>query len=187
MPTVTVTLPAVAPRETFNATYEAETSKAQRRHYRLPTETRQERLEELKGRTEEQLKCMISTFTNSDIPNLDVNYLTVNFEAPFGIGTAKQDVSPFFIPGIDDVTPTQSTEHYEATIQEWEEATSGMWIHWNHGTLILTKDKPERGKKFVTPANELPKFIETRIKETIETSVKYGILSYRNIDNNPSL
>jgi hypothetical protein len=187
MPIVTVTLPAVAPIETFHATLESEISKAQRRHYRLPAETRQARLKELEANAEAQLKCMISTFTNSDISNLSTNYLTVNFEAPFGIGTAKQELSPFFIPGIDDIAPTESAERYEATIQEWEEATKDMWIHWNHGTLILTEEKPERGKKFVTPANALSDFLEARIKETIETSVKYGVLSYRNIDKNPSL
>lgn len=125
----------------------------------------------------------------SNDPNLTATskkvYISIETEKPVGTQDASGQPAPLALPGLEEPTYENDSPHYIVHNRtEWKKLTKGQWLHWNHNTLNLTKKKPERGKKFITPAENIEQFIASRVDDAIECAIKYGITSYKILDQN---
>lgn len=192
MATTTLTIPTSPLKETVEALYETELRKAQNRIYNLKPETapgstarqiQENRIATLRNNTKLQAQEVLRLYTQNPTLTLEDTTLTIKIETETPVGEPDFTNVPVAldIPGLTGAG-AQPANWRVNSLQAWQEQTKGMWLHWNHGTLILTSEEPERGKKLITPAPEIETFIKQRIDDAVNTAVKYGVSSYKAID-----
>lgn len=192
MATTTLTIPTTPLKNTVEALYETELRKAQNRIYNLKPETapgstarqiQENRIATLHNNTKLQTQEALRLYTQNPTLTLDDTTLTIKIETETPVGEPDLTNVPVAldIPGLTGAG-AQPTNWRVNSLQAWQELTENMWLHWNHGTLILTSEEPERGKKLITPAPDIETFITQRINDAVNTAVKYGVTSYKTID-----
>lgn len=192
MATTILTIPTAPLKNTVEALYETELRKAQNRIYNLKPETapggtarqiQEKRVETLLNNTKLQTQEVLRLYTQNPTLTLDDTTLTIKIETETPVGEPDLTNVPVAldIPGLTGAG-AQPTNWRVNSLQAWQELTENMWLHWNHGTLILTSEEPERGKKLITPAPDIETFITQRINDAVNTAVKYGVTSYKAID-----
>lgn len=194
MATTTLTIPTTPLKNTVEALYETELRKAQNRIYNLKPDTepgniarqtQEKRVETLLNNTKLQTQEVLRLYTQDTTLTLEDTTLTIKIETETPVGEPDLTNVPLAldIPGLNTTgAGAQPTNWRVNSLQSWQELTENMWLHWNHGTLILTSEEPERGKKLITPAPEIETFIKQRIDDAVNTAVKYGVTSYKAID-----
>ena len=192
MATTILTIPTAPLKNTVEALYETELRKAQNRIYNLKPDTapggtarqiQEKRVETLLNNTKLQTQEVLRLYTQNPTLTLDDTTLTIEIETETPVGEPDLTNVPVAldIPGLTGAG-AQPTNWRVNSLQAWQELTENMWLHWNHGTLILTSEEPERGKKLITPAPDIETFITQRINDAVNTAVKYGVTSYKAID-----
>ena len=192
MATTTLTIPTTPLKNTVEALYETELRKAQNRIYNLKPDTapggtarqiQEKRVETLLKNTKLQTQEVLRLYTQNPTFTLDDTTLTIKIETETPVGEPDLTNVPVAldIPGLTGAG-AQPANWRVNSLQAWQELTENMWLHWNHGTLILTSEEPERGKKLITPAPNIETFIAQRIDDAVNTAVKYGVTSYKAID-----
>lgn len=192
MATTTLTIPTTPLKNTVEALYETELRKAQNRIYNLKPDTapggtarqiQEKRVETLLNNTKLQTQEVLRLYTQNPTLTLDDTTLTIKIETETPVGEPDLTNVPVAldIPGLTGAG-AQPTNWRVNSLQAWKNLTENMWLHWNHGTLILTSEEPERGKKLITPAPDIETFITQRINDAVNTAVKYGVTSYKAID-----
>lgn len=192
MATTTLTIPTTPLKNTVEALYETELRKAQNRIYNLKPETapgstarqiQENRIATLHNNTKLQAQEVLRLYTQNPTLTLDDTTLTIKIETETPVGEPDLTNVPVAldIPGLTGAG-AQPANWRVNSLQAWQELTKNMWLHWNHRTLILTSEEPERGKKLITPAPEIETFIARRINDAVNTAVKYGVSSYKAID-----
>lgn len=192
MATTTLTIPTTPLKNTVEALYETELRKAQNRIYNLKPDTapggtarqiQEKRVETLLNNTKLQTQEVLRLYTQNPTLTLDDTTLTIKIETETPVGEPDLTNVPVAldIPGLTGAGAQPSNWRVNS-LQAWQELTENMWLHWNHGTLILTSEEPERGKKLITPAPDIETFIAQRINDAVNTAVKYGVTSYKAID-----
>lgn len=194
MATTILTIPTNPLVTTVETLYETELRKAQNRIYSLkpetgtgktPREIQESRIETLRHNTKLQTQEVLRLYTQNPTLTLDDTTLTIKIETETPVGEPDLSDVPVAldIPGLTNTDAASQPKTWRVnSLQAWKNLTENMWLHWNHGTLILTTDEPERGKKLITPAPEIETFIHQRIDDAVNTAVKYGVSSYKAID-----
>lgn len=192
--TTTLTLRITPIKDTLEATFDRLFAHHKESIYNLlPQSTKsndpqhEQILRTKKLKKDAQAQALEALRIYSNDPNLTANSKNVHIRFATESPVGKQDTSgqpaPLSLPGLEEPTyEHDGTKYIVPTIKQWQKLTKGQWIHWNHNTLNLTKDKPERGKKLVTPAEEVEQFIENRVIDAIDCAIKYGITSYKILD-----
>lgn len=192
MATTILSIPTSPLKNTVEALYETELRKAQNRIYNLKPDTapggtarqiQEKRVETLLNNTKLQTQEVLRLYTQNPTLTLDDTTLTIKIETETPVGEPDLTNVPVAldIPGLTGAG-AQPANWRVNSLQSWQELTENMWLHWNHGTLILTSEEPERGKKLITPAPNIETFIAQRIDDAVNTAVKYGVTSYKAID-----
>lgn len=192
MATTILTIPTAPLKNTVEALYETELRKAQNRIYNLKPDTapggttrqiQENRITTLRNNTKLQTQEVLRLYTQNPTFTLDDTTLTIKIETETPVGEPDLTNVPVAldIPGLTGAG-AQPANWRVNSLQAWQELTGNMWLHWNHGTLILTSEEPERGKKLITPAPDIETFIAQRINDAVNTAVKYGVSSYKAID-----
>lgn len=192
MPTTTLTIPTSPLKGIVESLYETELRKSQNRIYNLKPDTapggtarqiQENRIATLRNNTKLQTQEVLRLYTQNPTLTLDDTTLTIKIETETPVGEPDLTNVPVAldIPGLTGAGAQPSNWRVNS-LQAWQELTENMWLHWNHGTLILTSEEPERGKKLITPAPDIETFIAQRINDAVNTAVKYGVTSYKAID-----
>lgn len=192
MATTILAIPTAPLKNTVEALYETELRKSQNRIYNLKPDTapggtarqiQENRIATLHNNTKLQTQEVLRLYTQNPTLTLDDTTLTIKIETETPVGEPDLTNVPVAldIPGLTGAG-AQPTNWRVNSLQAWQELTKNMWLHWNHGTLILTSEEPERGKKLITPAPDIETFIKQRIDDAVNTAVKYGVTSYKAID-----
>jgi hypothetical protein len=125
-------------------------------------------------------------YCNDPQATVESDCVRVKVQAPYPVGEPyRPDKSiTMVIPGLDDIAPAEQEpkEYHVDGAQEWSALTDGKWLEWIQGVIHLCDEEPERGKKFVEPAPNLPDAVRSRVLEAIEVGAKMGALSYLEYD-----
>lgn len=158
--------------------------KAESAIYRLGRngEDREAIKQAIRTTAEQQATYALAWYSNDTqvtAESTEVN-ITIQTDKPVGTPIITTNEDELLITDTLLVSSIAETDTYKIeNIKKWKKETRGMWTHWNHGSLILTQEKPIRGKKMVWPAENLDNFIKYIITTTIESSIKYSLTSYR--------
>lgn len=124
-------------------------------------------------------------YCNDPAVTTDSEYVHVKVQTPFPVGEPYRPESntTMVIPGLDITPMKQEVKEYRVDgADEWSALTEGKWLEWIQGAIHLVDTEPERGKKFIEPAPNLPNAVHSRILEAIEVGAKMGALSYLEYD-----
>lgn len=130
----------------------------------------------------QQATYALSWYSNDTQVTAESTEVNISVQTDTPIGTAELTTfeDELLITDALLVSSISKTDTYTVeNIKDWKKETRGMWTHWNHGSLILTQEKPLRGKKMVWSAENLDGFIKYIVTTTIESSIKYSLASYR--------
>jgi hypothetical protein len=124
-------------------------------------------------------------YCNDPAATMESEYVHVKVQAssPVGEPYRPERNTTMVIPGLDIAPVEQEVKEYRVDgADAWSALTEGKWLEWIQGTIQLVDKEPERGKKFIEPAPNLPNAVHSRILEAIEVGAKMGALSYLEYD-----
>lgn len=144
-----------------------------------------ERVDTIRENLKIQALDALRRYCNDPAVTTDSEYVRVKVQTLFPVGEPYRPESntTMVIPGLDITPMKQEVKEYRVDgADEWSALTEGKWLEWIQGAIHLVDTEPERGKKFVEPAPNLPTAVHSRILEAIEVGAKMGALSYLEYD-----
>lgn len=144
-----------------------------------------ERVDTIRENLKIQALDALRRYCNDPAVTTDSEYVRVKVQAssPVGEPYRPESNTTMVIPGLDIAPVEQAVKEYRVDgADEWSALTEGKWLEWIQGAIHLVDTEPERGKKFIEPAPNLPNAVHSRILEAIEVGAKMGALSYLEYD-----